>query len=120
MSTRHGSSAEHTALVNACIKRLGVRSDVRVWKQGHIHQEMPGGGWLEHGVRGMSDLGGILNDGRVLSIECKTGNAKPTKAQRIWIAMVQSMGGVAGVVRSVEEAEQLIEQRQRTFGLEAM
>jgi len=42
------------------------------------------------------------------SIEVKRPGAHTTGAQRDWAVMVASMGGIAGVARSVEEAERLL------------
>lgn len=45
---------------------------------------------------------------RLVMIEVKTGNAKPTREQGDAIKMVNRMGGYAGVARSVEDAWQII------------
>lgn len=45
---------------------------------------------------------------RFLSIEVKTATGQPTDAQKIWHANVLKAGGASGIVRSVEEAEEIL------------
>lgn len=75
------------------------------------------GRWVHYGVAnpGGSDLIGwqtIYLAGqpfaRFVAIECKVGRRKATDEQAAFIAAVQAAGGVAGVVRSVAEAEELL------------
>jgi hypothetical protein len=42
------------------------------------------------------------------SIEVKAATGRLRPEQRQWLAAVQAAGGIAGVARSVEEAEQLL------------
>ena len=42
-------------------------------------------------------------------MEVKTGRQTPTTQQKRFMAMVRSQGGIAGVVRSVEDATKLLE-----------
>mgnify|MGYP006273510687 CR=1 FL=1 len=42
------------------------------------------------------------------SLEVKTPTGRVSPEQRQWLEAVQAAGGVAGVVRSVEEAEELL------------
>ncbi len=71
------------------------------------------------GIAGMSDLGGLTSVlvtesmlgqqvGIDIAIECKAGRARPTEEQAAYIAMVQRLGGRAGIARSVEEAGRII------------
>jgi hypothetical protein len=64
---------------------------------------------------GASDIIGILKkniDGKeygfFVAIEVKTLTGKASKEQLGFIEMVKSLGGIAGVVRSVEEARRLL------------
>jgi len=58
--------------------------------------------------RGMSDIMGVLKDGRTLAIEVKsrTGNMRP--GQEEFLQTIRQAGGVAGVCRSVEDAVALL------------
>lgn len=42
------------------------------------------------------------------SLEVKSKTGRPTKEQKNYLALVQKMGGVAALVRSVEEAERAL------------
>lgn len=53
---------------------------------------------------GVSDLIGICSDGRFLAVEVKYEKGRPSPAQTAYISMVLSMGGRAGIARSVAEA----------------
>lgn len=57
---------------------------------------------------GSSDLIGIADDGRFIALEVKTGSGRPTKEQESFLALVASMGGIAGVVRSVGDVDTLL------------
>ena len=59
---------------------------------------------------GCSDIIGQLRDGRFLAVECKrpVGRWPVTSEQAAFIEAVNGAGGVAGVVRSVEDAEALL------------
>lgn len=50
------------------------------------------------GVAGMSDIAGILRDGRLLAIECKRRKGKTTAEQNGYLHCVRRMGGVGLVV----------------------
>ena len=54
---------------------------------------------------------------RFCAFEAKTGNARPTKLQRLFIANVRRHGGFACVFHSVEEFEAALE-RARGGGCE--
>lgn len=59
---------------------------------------------------GSSDLIGILvPEGRFIALEVKAPNGKgPTPEQERFLALVRRSGGVAAVVRSVEDVQQVI------------
>lgn len=58
---------------------------------------------------GSSDIIGIAApEGRFIAIECKTGKARTTKEQLAFLRMVSDMGGISGVVRSLEDAERIL------------
>jgi len=61
--------------------------------------------------KGASDLIGIVGPGGVwIALEVKSLRGRPTKEQKMFIALVNKLGGCAGVVRTLEEAETLWEQ----------
>lgn len=66
------------------------------------------GRMVQYGKIGSSDILGILPDGRFLAIECKYGKAEPTEAQRFFIEVINSQGGIAFVARSVDDVERAL------------
>jgi hypothetical protein len=59
-------------------------------------------------ARGMSDIMGILKDGRTLAIEVKSRTGRMRPGQEEFLQTIRSAGGVAGVCRSVEDAVRLL------------
>ena len=59
-------------------------------------------------AKGSGDFIGLLDDGRFLSLEIKTETGRISPEQKAWLAMVTKFGGLAGIVRSEQEAIQLI------------
>ena len=59
-------------------------------------------------ARGMSDIMGILRDGRTLAIEVKSRTGRMRPGQEEFLASIRAAGGVAGVCRSVEDAIALL------------
>jgi hypothetical protein len=58
--------------------------------------------------KGMSDIMGILKDGRTLAIEVKSRTGRMRPGQEEFLQTIRSAGGVAGVCRSVEDALKLL------------
>jgi hypothetical protein len=62
-------------------------------------------------INGVSDIIGILPNGRFLAIEVKTDNTKtskktyPTDNQKFFLANIASNGGLAFVARSVDDVK---------------
>ena len=58
--------------------------------------------------RGMSDVMGTLKDGRTLAIEVKSRTGRMRPGQEEFLQQIRDAGGVAGVCRSVEDAQKLL------------
>jgi hypothetical protein len=63
---------------------------------------------VKFGFTGCADIIGQLKNGRFLAIEVKRPSGTATAAQEAFIARVRNNGGVAGVVRSVDDLEALL------------
>ena len=59
-------------------------------------------------AKGMSDIMGVLKDGRTLAIEVKSATGRMRSGQEEFLATIRHAGGVAGVRRSVEDAQALL------------
>jgi hypothetical protein len=60
-------------------------------------------------ARGMSDIMGVLRDGRTLAIEVKSRTGRMRPGQEEFLQTIRQAGGVAGVCRSVDDAVRLLE-----------
>lgn len=58
--------------------------------------------------KGVSDILGILDDGTFLALEVKSKNGKATPEQKMFLDNITRRGGVAGLVRSVQDVENLL------------
>jgi hypothetical protein len=103
------STQEHTELINETRLALGMEPDFTLWLNAKVTyvngqpRAKPGLG------KGSTDLVGILNSsldrGRFVALEGKTGDAVPTKEQRMFMDLIRKRGGFAAVFHTVEEAK---------------
>jgi len=56
-------------------------------------------------IKGVSDILGILSDGRLLAIEVKTPTGRASPEQQMFIQKIKDRGGLAFVARSVYDVE---------------
>lgn len=113
-----GSARAHTALVRAILAELGALPGVVIGAnasgRARYMNERTGEvavvpyGWLSPG--GPDLLAVVAPQGRLCAIECKTGSATTTKAQRVCHEALRAVGVAVHVVRSVEEARAALEQ----------
>jgi hypothetical protein len=111
-----GSSADHTALVNAILADLGCMPGVviganasgraryiseRTGKSFHVPY-----GWPMKG--GPDILAVVAPLGRLVALEAKTGDATTTAEQRACHAVLRAVGVIVSVVRSVEDARRVL------------
>lgn len=105
-------SANHTALHTAGIAAIrkhpaiGRAPDLVVYLNSRT-QFVNGSARAMPGLTtGATDLICILAPhGRLMAVECKTGDAETTDKQDMFIALVRKMGGFATVIRFQSEAE---------------
>lgn len=68
--------------------------------------------WKEHGSQygqaGIPDII-ICLDGRFIALEVKTAKGKVSILQQVTLRKIKNAGGIAEVVRSVEEVKKIIE-----------
>lgn len=57
---------------------------------------------------GSSDLIGFTRDGRFLALEIKTDTGRPSPEQLNFIRVVREHGGLAGIARSIQDAQDII------------
>lgn len=94
-----------STLVTGCLQLLKL-CGIMAWRQNsgaiagkdHLGKKF----FMRLAWPGMGDIGGILNDGRYLSVECKRPGNRPTPEQVQFAKDVTTRGGVAMTVYSVD------------------
>lgn len=78
-----------------------------VWRQntGGVYDPRKGIFRRNHSINGVSDILGILPDGRFLAVECKSKTGRVRKEQDEFLDEIARRGGFATVVRAVDELE---------------
>lgn len=106
----------HQELVHNVLLAIGSKPYVRVWKQNTGVGATANGKRLHFGLPGAADITGILRHvsgvGLRLEIECKTGSGKLSEKQLNFKNMIDKMGGLYLVCRSVQEAIEFVEGRR--------
>jgi hypothetical protein len=59
-------------------------------------------------IKGVSDILGVLPDGRLLAIEVKSKTGKPSDEQISFITRINHHGGLAFVARSLSEVQEIL------------
>lgn len=96
-----------STLVTACLMLLKAHR-IRAWRQNAGGMAASAGGkryWMRLGEKGMSDIGGVLPDGRYLAVECKRPGNRLTPEQRAFLADVNARGGSGIAVWSSHQLE---------------
>lgn len=103
------STEDHTILINETRLDLGTEPGLTLWLNArvtYVHGQpraKPGLG------TGSTDIIGILApQGRLIALEGKTGNAVPTKEQKMFMELIRKRGGFACVFHTKEEAREAI------------
>lgn len=91
-----------TEIVRQCCQYLKLRG-IFAWRQNAGVIPLAGGGVRFSGLRGVSDILGILPDGRFLAVEVKTATGKMSDHQKEFHRNIADNNGVACCVRSVDE-----------------
>ena len=84
----------------------------KVWRN-NVGAVSDGARYIRYGLcAGASDIIGIAPDGRFLAVEVKAKGGRVKQEQQQFINIVNAAGGIAGVVRSVEDAHNLLNTRR--------
>lgn len=99
--------------ITAEIRLACSRGATRLFRNNSGKFQDANGRWVQFGIGspGGADLIGwtIVNGVAVFTaLEVKSGNRKPTEPQAAFLAAVSRAGGIAGIARSVEEAQAVI------------
>jgi hypothetical protein len=103
---RRGYPLEHP-LQNTIVAFLRFRG-FYVWRQNNhaVYDQKRGCYRRNPQARlGVSDILGILPDGRFLAIEVKSARGKPSDDQRTFLQSIKDNGGIAFVARTLEDVK---------------
>ena len=115
-----------TAVVRQILLRVGARPDCRLWRNNTgqayapmtprgraLLREMAASGDarpIHYGVNGQADISGILApSGKRLELEVKTIDGRLSSDQLTFGRMITHLGGVYKMVRSEDEAAEVID-----------
>lgn len=103
-----------TQLVSACLDMLAIHG-IFAWRNNTTGVYDPTRSRFRRftGMKGVSDILGVMNGGRLLAVECKHGWGTLTKEQRAFLSAVADRGGLAMVVRSVDELIEGLKEAKR-------
>jgi hypothetical protein len=106
-------SHDETLLVREILRTFGARPGLRLFRNSVGMVRLPGGGAIPYGLcPGSSDLIGwrTLPSGvaQFVALEVKVSGGRVTSAQAAFLRAVAWAGGVAGIVRSLDDVEALL------------
>lgn len=98
-------------LVSEILHEFGSRDDCRIWRNNVGSAKTRDGRFIRFGIPGQADISGILAvtlpGGRVIGqrieIEAKTKTGRQRPEQKKWQAMIERMGGIYILARSVDD-----------------
>jgi VRR-NUC domain len=92
-------------IVAACLEYLTQVAGVLAWRSNNTGVFDPARKCFRsfRGLKGVSDILGILPGGRLLAVECKRPGGKPTAEQQAFLDEVNRRGGLAVCVHAVGE-----------------
>lgn len=91
-------------LLHAILVEFGSRPDLRIWRANVIAARSRTGQVIRAGVPGQADISGILwPNGRRIEIETKSRKGKQREAQRRWQEMIEKMGGLYILARTLDD-----------------
>jgi hypothetical protein len=103
---------QHNAIVNGIILELGRKypNYLRVWPNntGALRDEH--GRLVRFGLVGSADIFGVVKNGPFFAIEVKSGRDQQREAQKNFQTMIEAMGHVYVLARSIEEGVAILEE----------
>lgn len=117
MDGRNGSGQDQTPhererdVMNDILRWSAGRTDLRLWRINNGTFLTPDmNRVVQVGLPGAADLSGIINGGRRLEIECKSKTGKQRKEQVAFERMINRLGGIYVLARSVKDVEDAIKE----------
>jgi hypothetical protein len=99
-----------TGLVRDCLQFLAIRCPAAVvWRQNSGATKIGDRFFRSASLNGISDILAVMPPrGRLLAAECKSEKGRLRDSQEEFLARVRAVGGVSGVVRTLDDLDALI------------
>jgi hypothetical protein len=89
---------------NEVMRYLKLRH-IKAWSNPSGAVRIRPGKFMSFGLKGSSDILGLLPGGRFLAVECKAEHGRLSPEQRQFLADVKALGGLAVVAKSWRDIE---------------
>lgn len=89
-------------VLGECLSLLNIVG-IYCWRNNTGAFKANNGRLIRYGMKGSSDIIGILPDGRFLAVECKKASGRVRPEQHTFINNINKNGGVGLIVHSCEE-----------------
>lgn len=110
---------EESALVKACMQYLSLKGYLPIRNNsGLIVVGNEKRRAIKMGAAGSPDIIACVPGGRFLAIECKSGKGKLSRAQQEFLKKVESLGGIAIVIKNIDELINFLQEKHndKVFG----
>lgn len=116
------------AAIQAEIRKNLSKGNVRLFRNNVGATKNAAGRLVQYGLaKGSADLIGWVSRiitpadigkriAQFTSVEVKSSSGQVRPEQKTWLEIVTNAGGIAGIARSVEDAEEIISQKQKQNG----
>jgi hypothetical protein len=101
---RSAVKTPESVVLRACMQYLTLKG-IFHWRNNTGAVKMGKGRWVSFGLKGSSDIIGLLPDGRFLAVECKAERGRLSPEQRAFLDRVNATHGLALVARSWEDID---------------
>jgi hypothetical protein len=78
---------------------------IKAWSNPSGAAQIRPGKFMSFGLKGSSDILGLLPGGRFLAIECKAGHGRLSPEQREFLEDIKALGGMTIVAKSYRDIE---------------
>jgi hypothetical protein len=81
---------------------------IKAWSNPSGAVRIRPGKFMSFGLKGSSDILGVLPGGKILAIECKAKGGRMSPEQRQFLAEIRNLGGMAIVAKSWTDIDQAL------------
>jgi hypothetical protein len=91
-----------SAVLSACLEYLTL-TGIFAWRNNTGAVKVDGKRFVRFGLKGSPDILGVMPDGRILCVECKSVRGRLTPEQRAFGEAVKRRGGIYIVARGIDD-----------------